>query len=164
MDMAMASPTSSNDCSNRLVIGCWLGLVPLPGLAGGRHMDKQIGVLLHRAVLDDADARHLGAEGLGLAGDEQRESGFAGTRIPTISRSCPQMAGSVIWPTITVSTPRWARRLAMASNASSTRADADEEDLAGVSDEIHKCVDLRLVHMVEHVGELLHDDPLAVAE
>lgn len=43
-------------------------------------------------------------------------------------------------------------------------ADADEEDLAGVSDEIHKCVDLRLVHMVEHVGELLHDDPLAVAE
>ena len=41
----MASPTSSNDCSNRPVIGCWLGLVPLPGLPAA-------GVL---AKIDDAE-------------------------------------------------------------------------------------------------------------
>ena len=43
-------------------------------------------------------------------------------------------------------------------------ADADEEDLAGVGDEIHKCVDLCLIHVIEYVGELLHDDLFAVAE
>lgn len=163
MDMAMASPTSSNDCSNRLVIGCWLGLVPLPGLPAAGTMDKQIGVLLHRAVLDDADARHLGAEGLGLAGDEQRESGFAGTGsddkqvLPADGRFGDLADHHRVHAEV-------GETFGDGFQCEFDAADADEEDLAGVSDEIHKCVDLRLVHMVEHVGELLHDDPLAVAE
>ena len=46
---------------------------------GGWHMYEQVGVLLHRAILDDADTGHFRTERLGFACDEQGESGLAGT-------------------------------------------------------------------------------------
>lgn len=105
----------------------------------------------------------LAPKDLALPGDEQRESGFAGTGsddkqvLPADGRFGDLADHHRVHAEV-------GETFGDGFQCEFDAADADEEDLAGVSDEIHKCVDLRLVHMVEHVGELLHDDPLAVAE